>query len=479
MAHYACMCGVSIWNGYGPGGVNWDIMPRWQAEAVAKEHPEYTVNDVINRVEQEFNNGDFIDFWLCRRCRRIHIWDLDNKFVSYKKVPFTEDIEVDDIFNMEEWLAYSDYDIEDDKLFSEALECPYRYHQYFVNEDKSKIYVLNTDTDQVEFIYEEEVKELDDGIFRNENGLYRNRYEEGGGYRKYLGSYYLDGSEVEYKRHNGDLSDAVYGAVIGDALGVPYEFNERGTFECKGMVGYGTHNQPAGTWSDDSSMILATCKSIKENNGKINIDDIRNKFRDWLYEGKYTPFGQVFDSGNTTSKAIVTGESQDDEYSNGNGSLMRILPLAFIDCTEDEIRAVSAITHGHWISTEACVIYVNIIKEYLKNGGWGEGHSFADIIHALDLPAPFDRLHRIDELSEEDIKSGGYVVHTLETAVWCVLTSDSFTECLLKAVNLGDDTDTTACVAGGLGSLVFSFDSFPDSWVNAIKNNDLIQDCLF
>ena len=275
------------------------------------------------------------------------------------------------------------------------------------------------------------------------------------------------------------LRDAVYGAVIGDALGGPYEFMDRGTFECKGMTGYGTHNQPAGTWSDDSSLLLATCKSIKENNGKINIDDIKKKFREWLYEGKFSPFGEVFDVGNATSKAIVTGESQDNEYSNGNGSLMRILPVAFTDCTEDEVRAVSAVTHGHWISTEACVIFVDIFRECLKDRNLGRGKDIAEVVHALNLPEPFDRLHRIDELSEDEINSGGYVVSTLEAALWCVLTSKDYCECLLKAVNLGGDTDTTACVAGALGSLRFSFNELPDSWVNEIKNKDLIQDCLF
>ena len=85
----------------------------------------------------------------------------------------------------------------------------------------------------------------------------------------------------------------------------------------------------------------------------------------------------------------------------------------------------------------------------------------------------------IDELSEDEINSGGYVVSTLEAALWCVLTSKDYCECLLKAVNLGGDTDTTACVAGALGSLRFSFNELPDSWVNEIKNKDLIQDCLF
>ena len=102
-----------------------------------------------------------------------------------------------------------------------------------------------------------------------------------------------------------------------------------------------------------------------------------------------------------------------------------------------------------------------------------------EVVHDLKLDPPFDRISRIDELPEKEIKSSGYVVSTLEAALWCVLTSESYTECLLKAVNLGDDTDTVAAVAGGLGSVKFSFHELPDPWVNEIKNNDLIPDCLF
>ena len=479
MAKTGCACGVGLWNGYGPGGVNWDIYPRWQAEEAIQQHPDYGIMDVSDYIADKYNNGDWPDLWLCRRCRRIQIWKLDGKYISYKKVPFSNDLSVEDIFAMEEWLAYSDWDLEEERTLADALSHPFRPHRYFLSPDCTRIYVLNTELDEIEFVYQEEVKELEDELWRNEHGLYKHKYQLENGYKKFVGSFYLDGNEVEYKRRNGDLSDAVYGAVIGDALGVPFEFNERDSFQCTGMTGYGTHNQPAGTWSDDSSLILATCKSIQENEGKINIEDIRKKFKEWLFEGKFSPFGKVFDVGNATRTAIITGQSQDSEYANGNGSLMRILPLAFIDCSDDEVRRVSAITHGHWISTEACVIFVNIIRGCMK--GWNNGthRGIEEIVHDLNLEPPFDRLTRIDELPRSEIRSSGYVVSTLEAALWCVLTSKSYTECLLKAVNLGDDTDTVAAVAGGLGSVKFSFHELPDPWVNEIKNNDLIQDCLF
>ena len=253
---------------------------------------------------------------------------------------------------------------------------------------------------------------------------------------------------------NKKLYDAVIGLAIGDALGVPYEFKKRGTFLCKDMVGYKTHHQPKGTWSDDTSMVLATLDSLKSNDGKIVPTDMFERFNRWLQNSDYTPFGEVFDAGIATCKALKTGKPQSGEYDNGNGSLMRILPLAFVPCTEDEIRAVSAITHGHRISMDACVIYVHVVRRLLA------GENINEIIPTLQYDKPFDRLHRIDQLSAQEIKSSGYVVDTLEAALWAVSHKSneagkekSFRKDLLDAVNLGSDTDTVACVAGSVAGL--------------------------
>ena len=268
-------------------------------------------------------------------------------------------------------------------------------------------------------------------------------------------------------------------------MGVPYEFKERGFFECEDMIGYGTHDQPEGTWSDDSSMMLATCKSLKENDLRVDIDDMRSKFLAWMNEAEFTPHGEVFDIGIATSGALSTGVPRSDERSNGNGSLMRILPLAFVGCTDDEVRAVSGITHDHWISKEACVIYVNIIKKYLVESAKAT-RSLADIIRVLpEMEAPFDRLCRLDELTEDEIRSSGYVVDTLEAALWCILQADRETDdggryprCLMRAVNLGDDTDTVAAVTGGLAGLIWPIEEIPADWIEKIKAKEIIEDCL-
>ena len=275
------------------------------------------------------------------------------------------------------------------------------------------------------------------------------------------------------------LHDAILGLAIGDALGVPYEFEKRGTFLCTEMVGYGTHNQPEGTWSDDTSMVLATLDSLKSNDGKIVPKDMVERFNYWLLYGDYTAHGEVFDAGIATCKALKTGKPQTGEYDNGNGSLMRILPLAFVLCTDDEIRAVSAITHGHRISMDACVIYVHIAKRLLA------GESICEIIPTLQYDKPFDRLHRIDQISTSEIKSSGYVVDTLEAALWAVSHKSnnadkekSFRNDLLDAVNLGQDTDTVGAVAGGLAGIIYGLDEVSD-WVETLQNREELERYLW
>lgn len=278
---------------------------------------------------------------------------------------------------------------------------------------------------------------------------------------------------------NIKLHDAILGLAMGDALGVPYEFKKRGTFLCTQMVGDGTHNQPEGTWSDDTSMVLATLDSLKSNDGKIVPKDMFERFNYWLLYGDYTAHGEVFDAGIAICKALKTGKPQTGEYDNGNGSLMRIIPLAFVPCTDDEIRAVSAITHGHRISMDACVIYVHIAKRLLA------GESICDIIPTLQYDKPFDRLHCIDQLSASEIKSSGYVVDTLEAALWAVSHKSSeagkeknFRNDLLDAVNLGKDTDTVGAVAGGLAGIIYGLNEVSD-WAGTLQNREELERYLW
>ena len=266
---------------------------------------------------------------------------------------------------------------------------------------------------------------------------------------------------------NKYLRNAVYGFAVGDALGVPYEFKERDTFECTDMVGGGTWGQLPGTWSDDTSLLLATCDSIREF-GYINPEDMMYKFSKWLYRGLYTARGNVFDCGNTTYRAIekykngvsVKRCGEKSNLSNGNGSLMRILPIAFVTDDTTIISLVSSLTHAHTISISQCVKYVRIIQHFMKY-------------------KRFDILKSILNRSRDEVKSTGYVVDSLEAALWCVGTSRSYAEAVLKAVNLGGDTDTITALTGGLAGLQYGYNAIPVKWIDRLANKELIERCLF
>jgi ADP-ribosylglycohydrolase len=261
----------------------------------------------------------------------------------------------------------------------------------------------------------------------------------------------------------GDLRACVYGQAVGDALGVPFEFLGRDGFRCTGMVGHGTHDQPTGTWSDDTSMALAICDSYRELR-RIDVEDIRRRFLAWYREGAYTVDG-LFDIGNTTSRALDEGHGLTGDQDNGNGSLMRTMPLAFTDASDDEVRAVSAITHAHPTSTGACVEAVRIAR------GLAAGMTVAE--------ATGERWAYLVDRSRDWIRSSGFVEHTLEAALWCLLNTGSYRDCVLDAVNLGEDTDTTGAVAGALAGIAYGLEGIPAEWLEALRGKDVIEACLF
>lgn len=269
------------------------------------------------------------------------------------------------------------------------------------------------------------------------------------------------------------LRDAVYGAAVGDALGVPYEFQGRDSFECTGMVSGGAHGQPVGTFSDDTSMMLATCDSIRAR-GRIDVRDMRKRFGSWLREGAYTPDGNVFDVGNTVATALSEGRGCEGVRSNGNGSLMRIAPLVYMGIDDDEVRAVSAITHAHRISTESCVCFVKLIRNLIG------GNPFElSLEYSIPEGEEFAFLEDVASWQREEMQSGGYVLDTLGAAIWCFANTDSYADCVLTAVNLGRDTDTTACVAGALAGAVYGYHAIPKEWLEALRGKDVIEQCLF
>lgn len=280
----------------------------------------------------------------------------------------------------------------------------------------------------------------------------------------------------------------IMGLVVGDALGVPFEFKQRDTFKCEGMTGWGTYNQPPGTWSDDSSLTLATLESIGGVGG-IDLDDIMQNFFNWYFNAEFTPHGEVFDVGRTTRQAIERYRygipavecGGRDEMDNGNGALMRILPVAFAKEGVLPVGDVCSLTHGHKISIAACMHYTWIAKEILAGVDLRNAiyRSFRKAAFIMLVPKEVKRIKHVCNLKRVDIKSTGYVVDTLEAALWCLLNTDNYKDCVLTAVNLGGDTDTIAAVAGGLAGLLYGVGGekgIPTEWIDQIARKEYIRE---
>jgi ADP-ribosyl-[dinitrogen reductase] hydrolase len=295
--------------------------------------------------------------------------------------------------------------------------------------------------------------------------------------------------------------DILFGVAIGDALGVPVEFKSRDTISQKpvtDMTGFGTYNLPAGTFSDDSSLAFCLAEALTQ---EFNLNVIADNFVAWLNHNYWTPRGKVFDVGIATSQAIKRlqkGCSPElaggiDVSENGNGSLMRILPL--LVCIKDKdlavryqiTKQVSSITHGHIRSVIACFYYLEFARQIITGTDKFQiyrnlQNEIPDFLNSLSINPQeirlFDRLLKgsIYELTDNEIFSSGYVLHTLEASIWCLLTTHNYENATLKAVNLGEDTDTTGAVTGGLAGLLYGFHTIPKSWLQQIARKKDIED---
>ena len=331
-------------------------------------------------------------------------------------------------------------------------------------------------------------------------------------------------------------TDGIMGVLVGDALGNPVQFMGRQTIAkrglVKGMESGGVFHMPAGCWTDDGSMTLATLDSLTEK-GTLDLDDMMEKFLRWDQDGAYTPTGKAYDQGITCMGALGRYEADHNwqtcgrkgEDANGNGGLMRIMPVclyaagkqaegAFSD--RDAVMAVqhaTIVTHNHLRVCSAAGIYYFMSKEILAQRGlFGEKDVPASagnadsaekaVADSRDLCTLLQRgmdaavrfygdnnmddefgyyarmkdLDRFAKVPAKQIRSSGYVVHTLEAAVWCLITTGSLEECLLKAVNLGDDADTVGAVAGGLAGLYYGYDNVPEDWRAAMKKREWLEE---
>lgn len=318
------------------------------------------------------------------------------------------------------------------------------------------------------------------------------------------------------------LAGALYGALVGDALGVPVEFDTRAALRkhpVKKMEGWGAWNQPRGTWSDDGALTLASAWTLTQ----VGMDyhALADSFLVWWRGGFMCAGESYFDIGGTTRAALSrwaivqtnlasgmlsadpTTMGGDSERDNGNGSLMRIMPVALWSAYDDgdgatdfpqAVENASAITHRHMQSRLACVFYAFVVRKIIHNQAMLDAVSKQDLFdlarnefleqyNVSHKPQKYEMFWRVTnptfaKLPKEAIKSGGYVIDSLEASLWCWLNTTSYKAAVLKAVNLGGDTDTTGCITGALAGLYYGFDAVPERWRQTLQKPTLVAETV-
>lgn len=289
---------------------------------------------------------------------------------------------------------------------------------------------------------------------------------------------------VSFTSNDSIAKALILGGAVGDAYGAPFESTfQRGKFTpswtSAAITGGGLIGRASkGTWTDDTSMTLATIASLKDNDGNVNTADMLSKYAEWVNDGAYTIDGVCMDCGRTTWQAIAQKHGCDDERSNGNGSLMRIAPLALTDATDDEIMRISATTHAHPVSMHACVQWVHALR--LVIGGMDAAGAFAesaDYMRANGMESVSERFAHIGDYDKSEISGKGYVVSTMEAAAWSVINADSYEQSVFNACSLGDDTDTVACIAGSVAGVIHGIggtNGIPEQWIQDLRGMELI-----
>jgi ADP-ribosyl-[dinitrogen reductase] hydrolase len=309
------------------------------------------------------------------------------------------------------------------------------------------------------------------------------------------------------------VKEILYGVAVGDALGFHVQFKPRSSRKILPVIAMGKLQDKAGKisrcsdrllglWSDDTSLTLCLAESLLKG---FELKDQAERFVAWQDTGYLSAQDVAFDQGYTTVNSLnkishilknkdyalleTRGNITDDD-TNGNGSLMRILPL-ILHIYGMEIKEqfkivwrASAITHPHIRAAIACIFYLKW-AEYIISGmdAVKALHKTQTEIKTLmaEIECPvqehkvFSRVlsHNIAALPEDEISSDGYVMDSLEASVWCIMNTDSYRSATLKAVNLGDDTDTTAAITGGIAALIYGFDAIPADWIAALKKPEI------
>lgn len=299
-------------------------------------------------------------------------------------------------------------------------------------------------------------------------------------------------------RHHNQYLAAIIGHAVGDAMGFPTEFSKREELlknPVLEMIDSPDVGQPAGSWSDDTAMEIATIDSFIHKKC-FDYKDIMDRWVQWISESEYTPTGVIFDIGRTCLKAIKKycngteplrcGSTSINE--NGNGSLMRILPVALYAYTRnlDDISIqrltdeMSSLTHAHEVSRLGCYIYVRFIicllKGYTKEEVYKYIQSLDYSSYSLDSINLYTRILNatIKDQAIDSIKSTGYIVDTLECALWIFMNAMDYKESIIASTNIGGDTDTIGAIVGSISGIYYGFESIPSKWLDKLQRKEYI-----
>jgi ADP-ribosyl-[dinitrogen reductase] hydrolase len=279
---------------------------------------------------------------------------------------------------------------------------------------------------------------------------------------------------------NNRFRGCLLGLAVGDAVGTTVEFKNRGTFPpVTDMAGKGPFNLKPGQWTDDTSMALCLATSLVESGGFDPVDQM-NRYLQWYKNGYLSSTGKCFDIGNTTRIALDRFQQTNDPFSGlndphsaGNGSLMRLAPVALYYFPDRE-KVIhfsvesSRTTHGAQECLDTCRLFGDVLFRALGGSGKKEiltGPPLDEIV-SVSIKAIAEGSYF--EKSEKDIAGTGYVVKSLEAALWCFWKSNSFEEAILKAANLGDDADTTAAICGQVAGAYYGESGIPRKWLEKL-----------
>ena len=281
------------------------------------------------------------------------------------------------------------------------------------------------------------------------------------------------------------LIGSLVGLAVGDAVGTTVEFKYRGSFpEHTDMIGGGPFRLKPGYWTDDTSMALCLAESLIFDTS-LDSDDLLTKFCKWYKEGYNSPTGKCFDIGNTTVTALEkymhTGSIKNniEGFYAGNGSIMRLAPVAILHHKDPVASARTAAiqsetTHATRFAITSCELLSDILTTCYNASNKLD---ILDIEVQKHWPIEVSSIltENVKDKTEAQIRSSGYVIHTLEAAVWCFLNTDNFRDAIVKAVNLGDDADTVGAVTGQIAGAYYGESGIPQEWKETLYEYDRIR----